>query len=342
MLQENTILPLHLYAAIRGNDVNERLFKSVQKYVFHPCHEQHEWPHNALWSEGSSELYFYPSKHATASNSLFVVPSLINGAEIFDLSDEYSFIGFLNSQGVDVYLLNWGNLNEHSNLSLSELKKNILSTAYSVALNHSRNHLHVLGHCLGGTILYSSIADGDLEQVPISLTLLAAPLDFHVKETPWYAYLSHLEALKKIISANGKLSQNMLQMFFGRIHPDAVIKKYLNFLDLEDQTLQAKIFVKVEDWTNSGSDLPGNLALDIFERFFIQNKVGSIPECLVHIITSHKDSVVPFSSATMQQTILEKSNVSVSNVECGHIGMMASSDAQQKVWEPLLKDILNK
>lgn len=336
------ILPLHVYAAIQRGHATEELFKGIKKYVFHPYRSKHKWPSTDVWHHKSISLYHYPSKNTGGVKSrIFLVPSLINGAEIFDLIPEYSFIDFLNRQGVDVYLLNWGNIALSSDYSLQTLIDETLEKSYVAACDHAQHNLHIMGHCLGGSILLSGLKKIARIQAPLSLTLLATPLDFHTSDAPWHRYIPHLERIKKIIQANGKLSQTMMQSFFGQISPRAVIEKYVDFLDWGEDSLKSRLFVKVEDWLNNGEDLPPLLAVEIFDTFFIQNNKPQLPSCPTLIVTSENDLVVPASSAAPQIYIQNKKNVQIKYTTSGHLGMMASVNARQDIWAPISTHILS-
>ena len=336
------ILPLHVYAAVQSGHATEQLFKGIKKYVSHPYRSKHKWPSTDIWSHTSTSLYYYPSTNKEGVKSrVFLVPSLINGAEIFDLIPEYSFINFLNRQGMDIYLLNWTNSALPADYSLQMLIDEILVKSYIAACNHAQHSLHIMGHCLGGSILLSGLSKIARIQTPLSLTLLATPLDFHTSDAPWHRYLPHLERIKKVIRANGKLSQTMMQSFFGQISPKAVIEKYVDFLDWGEDSLKSRLFVKVEDWLNNGEDLPPILALEIFDTFFIQNNTEQLPSYPTLIITSENDLVVPSSAAAPQHCIQNKRNIELILAKSGHLGMMASANARNDIWSPISTHVLS-
>jgi polyhydroxyalkanoate synthase subunit PhaC len=337
------VLPLHVYAAMQRGQVTEQLFKGIQKYVTHPYRNKHTWPSKSIWQHNSISLYYYPgnTRKTISSNnsSLFLVPSLINGAEIFDLTEEYSFINFLNQHGIDVYLLNWSNIKLGDNFSFSYLIDEILVKSYIAAREYEQQDLHIMGHCLGGSVLLSGLANMSSANPPLSLTLLATPIDFHAAAAPWSKYRPHINSIKKIIHTNGKLSQTMMQSFFGQISPNAVIEKYVHFLEWGEECLKSRLFVKVEDWLNSGKDLPPALALDIFDKFFIENNTDFPPSCPTLIITSENDLVVPISAAAPENIIKGNKNVQIKYVSSGHLGMMASARAKGEIWTPFISYI---
>ena len=165
---------------------------------------------------------------------------------------------------------------------------------------------------------------------------MATPLDFHTSDAPWSRYLPHMNSIKKIVHTNGKLSQTMMQSFFGQISPNAIIDKYVNFLEWGEESLKSRLFVKVEDWLNGGSDLPPLLAEEIFDQFFVQNTPCNLPAYPTFIITSQNDLVVPSSSAAPEYILRNKDNIHVKHVTSGHLGMMASVRAKDDVWASIL------
>lgn len=327
-------IPIHVAAAMQNADDPAQLLMSVQKYLQYKLTYALSYE-DIIWQKEQTRVLFYPSLRQS-SPALFLVPSLINGAEIFDLVPDHSFIKFMTQQGFNIYLLDWGNLPCDANTSFSFCNlEELFQHALDVSRRHAKLKMHLLGYCLGGTILCSFYEA--IKAHIKSLTLLAAPIDFSIHEAPWNNLASHETRLDDIISARGMLSHHMMQSYFIHLNHKKTEAKYNRFSRMRSGSLDEMIFVAVEDWLNEGADIPAFLAKDILRRFFYNNELMLLPdnhfdETKQIIIYSQKDQLVPHTSAYPAHKSLQ--NAYVINGHSGHIGMVASLEAPQKIWQP--------
>ncbi len=110
---------------------------------------------------------------------LLIVPSLINRHYVLDLMPGKSFVEYLVGSGRDVYLIDWGTpTDEDRFVTFDDVCDRALARALRVATRHAGTRgAHVLGYCLGGTL--TAIHAAVRPRRVASLTVLAAPVDFH-------------------------------------------------------------------------------------------------------------------------------------------------------------------
>lgn len=334
-------VPLHVASAVKDAADPALLLKGVQKYLKSDYYRT-KTPSSVIWENGATTLLFYPAS-IPAQTNLFLVPSLINGAEIFDLLPEQSFIRMMNGQGINIYMLEWGNLGEvyNADFSLEQLKEQCFLPAVENAVKHAGLKLNILGYCLGGSLL-CDFAASIPEQIA-SLTLLAAPVRFKTPDAPWAPFSTRKNQLQKIIESRGMLSRRMMQDYFAHLDHQRTCQKYARFLEMREDDIAAKVFVCVEDWLESGGDIPAQLAKDILQRYFnddalMMQSAQHMMRMPVFVIASQRDRLVPYATAHPATGFSAAS--SEINPDCGHIGMMAGSSAQRSVWEPLCKFLL--
>ena len=99
-------LPLHIYSAFQDAEQPEVLLRGFQKYLSAEC-ELNTTPFEVVKQIKETSLRYYPS-NKKSSKTIFIIPSLINGPEIFDLSSDQSFIRYMNDQNYNIYMLEWG------------------------------------------------------------------------------------------------------------------------------------------------------------------------------------------------------------------------------------------
>ncbi|MCB9964228.1 MAG: alpha/beta hydrolase [Rhodospirillales bacterium] len=329
-------IPLHVYMALQASRTPEKLLRSFQKYLNAP------YEHTPVPSEHISIIYQTSLTYFPAANcmqhTLFLVPSLINGAEIFDLTENFSFIRFLTAHGVSVYLLEWGDLSHVEAFDLADLLKERLAPLWTHAINHAQQIPHMMGYCLGGTLCADLFLQEYTIVLPQSLTFLAAPLDFQARDIFWEGVVRDPQRVKDEIIAHGVLTRRMLQSYFINLQAADTEEKFLKFYEMLPGSEAEKIFIAVEHWLNGGGDLPRDLALDLIDRYFIENRVcaglSRMPSRPFCQITSVNDRIVAPESAR----ILQKHHPQITSIDttCGHVGMMAGKNAPETVWKPFV------
>ena len=329
-------LPLHIFTAFEKAECPENLLQGFQKYLKADYEFTHT-PYEIVAELFGVSLRYYPSQNK-ADNSLFIVPSIINGSEVFDLLEEYSFISYATQQNIDIYMIDWGDLSQGFSAGLADLLAHIFMPMWHKANEHSGTPLHVLGYCLGGTLCADFFANSQTNHQPKSLTFLATPFDFSLEDAPWRYVEKNSSNIKSQIRLQQGLTQRMLQSHFLKLHPDYTIQKFQEFYKMEERSLEEKKFVAVERWLNDGFDLPAELSIDIIEHYFVGNKLlddlRALPKVPFAMISSENDQIVPSKSAQIfQQTYPHVHQITT---HCGHVGMMVGRDAKRTVWEPLV------
>ncbi len=286
--------------------------------------------------------------------SCILIPSLINGSDILDLCEQRSLASWLGAQGMDIYLLDWGNLLQEDDKDISI--SNLVEERLCVALLYLKERigdapLHGLGYCMGGALtLGAAHVHPDIFK---SITLLATPWDFFAGTQTllnrvrfWAPSALHGVAL------TGFLSADALQSLFASVDPMLTQKKFSRYANMDQNSHEAKLFIAVEDWLNDGKSLPNVIAKECIEGWFLQNKPYSGAweldghmvnpsriETPVLIVASKADRLVEFDSAASLKAILP--NASLCEVTCGHIGMIAGKHSIAQVWEPIAQWMKN-
>lgn len=294
------------------------------------------------WQEGSTRLLHFPSGKKNAP-AMLCIPSLINRSYILDLSEKRSLVRYLQAQGVDVYLVDWGEpLSNELELGMDDY----IAGRVERILAHIGRPVTLLGYCMGGVMALAT-ALRQPEQVK-KLILLATPWDFHA---PGFARLAlpdvAIEVLEQLLSSTVKVPASLIQSMFYYLHPDSVQQKLESFSLLMDGEPGAMDeFLAVEHWVNDGISMTRRVAQSCFIDWAHSNVLlterwevgGTIidPSALatpVLCITGKKDHIVP--PASTMPLILRLPAAESIFTDFGHISMMVGHKAPEKVW-PLL------
>jgi polyhydroxyalkanoate synthase len=327
-------------------DVMKNVLLGVQRYQQHQTPPR-RLPLETVWQEGSVSLC---SLHSTIPRDdrpvLLLVPSMVNRAYILDLVAERSLLRWLEGQGIVTLLLDWGDpVTDAALVDVENVILKRLMPAARYAAEQSGRPIHVLGYCMGGTML-AGAAQGLREDIK-SMVFLAAPWDFHAGTKALQERIQFwLPAATPLMAERGMLPMDWIQTVFASIDPAATAQKFTDFGRLDPASPEAEIFVAVEDWLNDGVDLPVGVAREPIEEWFIKNKPfrgewilggNSVNpaqiSCPSLMIASRKDKLVEYDCAQALQALIPGSEII--DTGCGHIGMMAGRRAREAVWQPL-------
>ena len=257
------------------------------------------------------------------------IPSLINPPNILDLGPERSLLRWLAEQGHRPLLLDWGwNVEARRHLSVAGHVEDI-----AVPLVRSLGEpAHLVGYCLGGTMAIGAAAEVEAR----SVATLAAPWVFSRFSPDARTMLAGLwHSAKPAAESLGLLPMEVLQSAFWSLDPARTVSKFEAFAAMPEGSLEARMFVTMEDWANDGPPLSGAAAKELFEGFFAADTPGSgawiadpaaLPCPLLNIVST-TDRIVPAATAPQAGERLELAQ--------GHVGMVVGSRARAGLWAPL-------
>ncbi len=331
----------------------EKVIEGLRKYQSHP-YQRPNLHKSVVWSDGEARLIWHAAKRRGKSKKakaqIVMIPSMINGAEILDiLPKERSLIGWLCTQGYDIFQLEWENMRDDPELATLDMT---IGTKISRMIEWLRQEktdtpIFGLGYCMGGLLLAATeILNPDFFD---GLIFVATPWDFsgggknnvatHIRK--W----ADEGGLLKVTHLD-YMPNEWLQLIFAGTDPSMITRKFSSFADLDMTSEKAKLFVAVEDWVNGGADMPAGIVRQSVNDWYIHNKPVEgkwrinrktispqkiTKPCLV-IIPSN-DTIVPPKSAKALAKQLPHATQLV--VEFGHISMMMASRAEEAFWKPM-------
>lgn len=337
----------------------EKVVEGLRRYQLHP-YQRPPQRASIVWTDGEARILWYAAapknkKAAKVKKSIFIIPSMINGAEILDiLPEDRSLIRWLSSQGFDVFMMEWGNLREDPELADMD---SALGVKLSKAVNWLKSEIDTplfgLGYCMGG--LYLAATEILNPKIFDGLIFIATPWDFKAGAKGSFAEAIAgwaPEGLGRVRHLD-YMPNEWLQMIFSGVDPVQVARKFSAFADMKPDSVEEKLFVAVEDWVNGGGDLPSGIVQQAVQNWYLDNKVIS-GNWVVNghkidarkikkpslVIVPAKDKIVPPESA--EPLSLQIPDAYILSPPCGHISMMVGSVAEKQVWEPMKDWILGQ
>ena len=268
--------------------------------------------------------------HGGEGSPAVLVPSLINPPRILDLDAQTSLAGAVANMGRRSLLLDWGDANARSALTVAgHIEELLLPLLRSIG-----EPVALVGYCLGGTM---AIAAANLVSCERVVTL-AAPWNFsHYPEKSRAALQDmwrHSQAASREL---GALPMEVLQASFWSLDSERTVKKFAEFGRLDPVSPEAQRFVQLEDWANEGEPLPYPAARELIEDLFARDLSGSgqwqvdgravTDKLAVPLLnlTAERDLIAPASTAPAGETI---------GIASGHVGMIVGS-AREKLHDAL-------
>lgn len=327
-------------------EILSKMLRGIQKYE--SCdYKLPDMELHTFWTAGSVSISRVPAcNYATGKPAVLLVPSLVNTCRILDLMPGRSLLRWLAEQGLAPYLLDWGQISGDTGAqTIEDLLLNRLVAGLRFLEHETGSSLHVLGHCMSGTLLAAAAAH--TPEVMQSLVFLAAPWDFHAGSQ---RLLNRIRlwgpSALAFMSSGDTLPSTWLQSFFATLDPEAAMKKFAAFSDMDPKSEREKLFVAVEDWLNDNVDLPCAIAQHCLENWFYRNApaqgawavggrtiaAGRI-DVPALIIASKHDRLVEYESA--RALAVQMPQARLHTPDCGHIGMIAGAHAVETVWWPI-------
>ena len=329
-----------------SHDQAVEMIRGIQLYQNHP-YKAPKPQREVVWQKGGMTISKpYDVDIIQNAQSLLIVPSLINGSEILDITPDQSFLNYCYKRAINAYLFDWGDLAKSGddNITMDELVTDRLVDGIRGVSNIAGATINVMGYCMGGTLILGSIAFAS--SYMRSMTLVATPWDFHAPSFD-FAKQVRVSRLPQNVMGGGfdGISSTVLQSFFAAIDSQASVQKFADFARMDQDSERAKLFIAVEDWINGGGALPQNIAQHCIHEWFENNKplkgewvlnrkkvnLKRLPENILSIYSS-RDKIVPMDAV---EPFVKVTNGNKIILDCGHVGLMVGRNAREKVWKPI-------
>lgn len=271
---------------------------------------------------------------------MILVPSLINPAEVLDLSERQSLVRWLAAQGMNSYLVDWGAPTAEDRAR--DLGGHVSERLLPLVSQFGAEPIYV-GYCLGGTLAIGAAATAGAKAV----ATIAAPWNFDGFTADARDEIGKLwTEARPLCERLGYVPMEVLQSGFWALDPGRTIRKYAAFADMKPGSDGERAFLTVEDWANEGAPLTFGAAQQLFEQLYGANLTGrglweidgarvdaaALP-CPTFSVGSTTDRIVPASAAPPLATSR--------TLALGHVGMIVGGRAREMLWEPLAAWLFN-
>jgi polyhydroxyalkanoate synthase subunit PhaC len=292
------------------------------------------------------ELICYtPTTDTVFEKPILMVPPCINKFYILDLQPENSLVQYLVSQGHQVYMCSWKNVQEdQGELTWDDyLESGVMQAIAQTSALSGQKTINALGFCVGGTLLSAGLAAlaSRGEEPVASLTLLTTLLDF---SQPGVLGLfideQHCAMRDASLGKGGVMQGKELATTFSFLRPNDLVWNYVvnNYLKGERPAAFDLLY-----WNADSTNLPGPMFAWYLRHMYLQNELIqpnkltgagepldlSTIRCPAYIYGSRDDHIVPWQAAYQSTQLLGGETRFVLGAS-GHIAGVINPAAKNK------------
>jgi polyhydroxyalkanoate synthase len=270
---------------------------------------------------------------------------------MIDLQEDRSLVRNLLNDGIDVYVVDWGNPTRADQfITLDDVILGYLRDCVEYVIGQNNGEpVSLCGICDGGTFAACLAA---LEPELFSgLALAITPIDF--KGDPdsfkpgegflnqWSQSMSE-EDINSVIDTYGNMPGELTGAVFSSLTPIATLTKYnLGLARLEGNEAATLNFLRMEKWIADRPDHPGAAAKQWFNQLYRENQLvegkfeldgrrvnlGHISVPVLNIY-AERDHIVPVSCTKALGDYVRPKLYQEIGFPGGHVGVFVSSKAQ--------------
>jgi polyhydroxyalkanoate synthase len=176
-------------------------------------------------------IQYAPATESVLKVPLLIVPPWINKFYILDLNPEKSFVRWAVAQGLTVFIISWVNPDErHKDADFETyMKQGILAASGAVREITGSELSHVIGYCVGGTMLAVTLAwlAAVGEERFASATFLTTQVDFtHAGDLKVFVDEEQIRGVEQIMAKLGYLPGSKMASAFNMLRPQDLIWPY--------------------------------------------------------------------------------------------------------------------
>jgi polyhydroxyalkanoate synthase subunit PhaC len=177
-------------------------------------------------------IQYEPTTEEVSKTPLIIAPPWINKYYILDLKPEKSLVKFAVDQGFTVFMISWVNPDATLAQKTFEdyMQEGILKAVEVVNRQLGLHHVNLMGYCVGGTLLASTLAycaaKGD-DRIATA-TFLTAQVDFaEAGDLLMFIDDAQLKSLEEMMAERGYLDGSRMAAVFNMLRPRDLIWPYV-------------------------------------------------------------------------------------------------------------------
>lgn len=318
-------------------------------------------PKTELMRIDKMRLYRYePTAPRRVATPLLIVYSLIGRYTMMDLQEDRSIIRNLLDQGVEVYLVDWGDPSRADRSLRFEdyVEEYVARSVDHICEREGVDRLALLGVCEGGvfTASYAALHAGRVSHLAVAVT----PFDFHADaEEPdklEHGFLNRWarnvdgDVIEELIDSFGYLPGYLTGLIFQEMTPVKTLTKYNRDLPgaLAGSRDQALHFLRMEKWLADRPHHPAAAARQWMVELYRENRLArgefyldgqrvDLQRLTMPILNifAQKDHIIPAPTSRALRRLAGSDDYAELELPVGHIGTFVSRKANRRFSDTL-------
>jgi polyhydroxyalkanoate synthase subunit PhaC len=309
-------------------------------------------PKKEVFRQDKTTLYHYePTATRSVAVPVLVVYGLVGRYTMADLQEDRSLVRNLLGQGIDLYVVDWGNPSRGDRwLTIDDYVEGYLGECVEfICREHNLDRINVLGICEGGvfTLCYAALHPERVRNLIVTIT----PVDFHADQAEgrtdhgfinlWTRSLTP-EDIDRLIEANGNLPGELMSFVFSSMTPLASMTKYnLGLMDVVDDEKKLLNFLRMEKWLADRPHHPGEAAKQWLKDLYQQNKLVrnefelggrkvNLPNITMPVLNIYakEDHIIPPQCSRALGACVGTDDYEEIGLGGGHVGVFVSGKSQ--------------
>jgi len=297
-------------------------------------------------------LHYRPlTKKKSETPPVLICYGLFGRQTMIDLQEDRSLVRNLLNEGIDVYVVDWGNptradqfvtFDDYIDLYLGSCVEHLVEA-------NGGKPITVFGICEGGT--FAAPLAALRPELFAGLALAITPIDFHGDQENFWrgegflnSWLGNLDEddVNLLIDTYGMLPGEMTGAMFSSLTTIASMTKYNIGLAAMDGNEAAMLnFLRMEKWIADRPDHPGEAARQWLNDLYRENKLvnGTFKvlketvdlskiQCPVLNIYAEQDHIIPVSCSKALGKFVDSKLYEEIGFPGGHVGVFVSRKAQ--------------
>ncbi len=213
-------------------------------------------PHDIVYEEDRVRLKHYRPQQLRLKTPLLIIYALINRETMLDLQPRRSVVESLLSQGVEVYMVDWGyptrkdqflTIGDHVNGYIANIVDFICRSKGVVQIN-------IMGICMGGvfSIIFSALHPQRVKNLITTVT----PSNFDTDKGLLNIWMKRTDA-QILGDVYANMPGDIMNLGFLLLNPARLmIDKYVGFFQNMDDKNYVENFIRMEKWIFDSPDVP--------------------------------------------------------------------------------------
>ena len=233
-------------------------------------------PRRLALQDGGFQLYRYEEGEEAPprrGEPLLIVYSVINRSYILDLVEGCSFVHHLLETGLDVWMIEWGEPDDHDpQVGLEDYLAALDRCVATIRGETGAERVSLFGHCIGGTLaaMYAALEPARVAR------LLALTAPFAAPEQGVLAAITEegLLPTDSVMQATGRMPAKVIRYTFMALKPYYELLKWKLFVQSLANPQAMERFAAVDRWANDNVDIPAGVFRAYLDEVFASGRLA--------------------------------------------------------------------